>query len=206
MTSTDDLIACPRCDALYRVREPATGQRATCQRCHMVLIAPRRNAMFRILALSVTVLILMVAAVFLPFLSISVGGFSNRSSVLDAALAFSGGPMTLLALAVAALIVMIPLTRVGLVIYVLGPPALGYVPLRGAASAFRLAEALKPWSMAEIFVLGVAVALVKVSDLAQVHYGPAFWMFAVLVVILVFQDMLMCRWSIWKMLEERRAG
>ena len=34
-----------------------------------------------------------------------------------------------------------------------------------------------PWSMAEIFVIGVAVALVKVSGLASVTLGPAFWSF-----------------------------
>ena len=33
--------------------------------------------------------------------------------------------------------------------------------------AFRLAEALQPWSMAEIFVIGCAVALVKIADLAE---------------------------------------
>ena len=55
--------------------------------------------------------------------------------------------------------------------------------------------------MAEIFALGCAVALVKISDLAEVNFGPAFWMFAVLVVMIVVQDTLMCRYSVWKSLE-----
>ena len=56
--------------------------------------------------------------------------------------------------------------------------------------------------MAEIFVIGVAVALVKISDLARVDYGPAFWMFAALVVVITIQDGYMCRWSIWKSLDK----
>jgi paraquat-inducible protein A len=34
--------------------------------------------------------------------------------------------------------------------------------------------------------------------------GPAFWMFAALVVVTVLQDTLMCRWSLWHTLEEQR--
>jgi paraquat-inducible protein A len=54
--------------------------------------------------------------------------------------------------------------------------------------------------MAEIFVIGCAVALVKIADLADVVFGPAFWMFALLVVLIVAQDRLMCRWSVWNAL------
>jgi len=37
---TRDLIGCPNCDQLYRVRPIEDGTRATCTRCHTVLIAP----------------------------------------------------------------------------------------------------------------------------------------------------------------------
>jgi paraquat-inducible protein A len=100
--------------------------------------------------------------------------------------------------------VLIPILRVLLITYVLTPLVLGRRPMRHAAAAFRLSEDLRPWSMAEIFVIGVAVALVKVADLAQVVLGPAFWMFAALVIVTVLQDTFMCRWSLWRTLEERR--
>ena len=81
------------------------------------------------------------------------------------------------------------------------PLVRGRPPYTMAASAFRVAEQLRPWSMAEIFVLGVAVALVKVAGLATVSLGPAFWAFAALVVITVLQDNAMCRYTIWKTIE-----
>jgi paraquat-inducible protein A len=46
--------------------------------------------------------------------------------------------------------------------------------------------------------------LVKVSALAQVHLGSAFWMMCVLVVVVLLQDNMMCRWSIWNALERRK--
>lgn len=200
-TDPRDMIACPNCDALHRVVVPAAGQRATCVRCHTVLIAPRRHAGMVIIMLSVAVMILVFGAVFFPFLSISRMGFSNSTSILDAALAFTDGPLIVLSLAVAALIVVVPLMRVMLIVYVLWPVVWDRPPHAAARQAFRLSEALRPWSMAEIFALGCAVALVKVADLANLALGPAFWMFAVLVVLIVVQDTMMDRWSVWAALD-----
>jgi paraquat-inducible protein A len=200
----EELIACPHCDALHQVALPRAGERALCRRCGTVLIAPRAGAYLHILLLAATVMILMIGAIFFPFLELRVAGLHSDASVFDAARAFAQGDTAPLAIAVAALIVLIPVTRVLLVVYVLVPLVLGHRPSQHASVAFRLSEDLRPWSMAEIFVVGVAVALVKVADLAQVILGPAFWMFAALVIVTVLQDTLMCRWSLWHTLEQER--
>jgi len=151
-------------------------------------------------------LILIVGATFFPFLSIDAAGNKNAVSVFDSALAFVGGPLFLLALATAALILVVPLIRTLLTLYVLVPVVLDRRPARHAMQAFRLSQALRPWSMAEIFALGCAVALVKVADLATVGFGPAFWMFGGLVVLVVAQDNFMCKWSVWNSLEHPKES
>jgi paraquat-inducible protein A len=197
----DGLIVCPTCDAAYRMKRPKDGERAVCQRCHKVLIAPRDNAGLHIIAIALAVFFLILGAAIFPFLTIDAAGNQNAVSILDAALAFSGGPMILLSLATAALIIFVPLLRVLLTLYVLVPVVLDRPPARHAISAFRISEGLRPWSMAEIFAIGCAVALVKVADLAHVGFGPAFWMFGILVVLVVAQDSFMCKWSVWNSLE-----
>lgn len=197
-----ELIACPKCDALYHVVEPAFRQRAVCARCHHVLIQPRHGAGMRLIAISLTIVILVVAATVSPFLTIRVGGAWHSSSILDAALSFQGGSFYALALTVAALIVFFPVLRALLLLYTLIPVVFDRPPAKGARAAFRLSEDLRPWSMAEVFAIGCAVALVKVADLADVDFGPAFWMFSALVVLVVVQDTFMCRYSVWKALEE----
>ncbi|QFT58123.1 Paraquat-inducible protein A [Sulfitobacter sp. THAF37] len=208
MTSTplDELIVCPQCDAVYHLKRPGVGERAQCQRCHTVLIAPRRHAGLRIIAVALSVVVLIIGAAVFPFLSIDAAGNKNSVSVLDAALAFSGGPMIFLSLATAGLIIIIPLLRALLTVYVLMPVVLDRDPAPHAMHAFRLSEALRPWSMAEIFAIGCAVALVKVSDLANVDFGPAFWMFAILCVLVIAQDSFMCKWSVWNSLENPRVS
>jgi len=200
------LVACPTCDVLHRLSDVPPGAKARCRRCGTVLLAPRHQALTNIVMLSGTSLVLMIAAVFFPFLELRAAGLSQRSSLFDAVLAFSEGLMLPLAFAVAALIILLPLFRFAALIYALGPMAIGWRPARHAATAFRLASQARPWAMAEIFIVGVAVALVKVAGLAQVSLGPAFWALAALVVVTVLKDNFMCRLSVWKTLEERRPS
>lgn len=197
----EELIVCPVCDATYKLQRPKHGERAVCSRCHKVLIAPRKKAGAQIIAVSIAVVVLIIAASVFPFLQISAGGRTNAVSILDAALSFTEGPMLVLALLTAGFIIFVPLLRMLLTLYVLIPVVLDRPAARHAIGAFRLSEALQPWSMAEIFALGCAVALVKVADLATVSFGPAFWMFGVLVVLVIAQDGFMCKWSVWNSLE-----
>lgn len=199
------LIGCPQCDATYTLAAPKSGETAHCARCGYRLIAPRKKAGMQIIMLSLTIAVLVIAASVFPFLTISAAGRSNSVSILQAALVFSDGILVVLALATAALIIFIPLLRVLLSLYVLTPVVFDRPPARGAVKAFRLSEALRPWSMAEIFAIGCAVALVKVTDLADVQFGPAFWMFTILVFLVVLQDTFLCRWSVWNSLDKTRT-
>lgn len=201
-----DLIVCHRCDAAFVLELPENGQRAVCQRCDTVLISPRRKAGMQIIALSLSIVILITAAAVLPFLSVHSAGTSNSVSVLETALAFSDGPLVLLTLATASLIFFIPLLRVLLSIYVLWPIVADRPPAKYARRAFRLSETLRPWSMAEVFAIGCAVALIKINELVHVSLGPAFWMFAVLVVLVVAQESVICRWSVWNALSQNRKS
>ncbi|WP_136441669.1 paraquat-inducible protein A [Pacificoceanicola onchidii] len=195
-------IACPNCDALYTAALPEEGGRAVCARCHTVLISTRENAGIQVLALSAAVLILVIAAVFHPFLEIHASGFGNRVSLLDVATSFRSGTLVLVSVATVMLIVLVPLIRTLLLIYVIAPIELKRPPLRHAKGAFHLAQELKPWAMTEVFSIGCAVALVKVSDLAQLDFGPAFWMFLALSVFVVINDRYLCTWSIWAAIED----
>ena len=201
----DELMACPTCDALYRARMPEHGERAVCTRCHMVLIAPRKRAGLNLIALSLAATILVTAAMFFPFLEIQAAGFGNKASILDVALSFESGLMVALAAATVAMIVLFPLLRTLLLLYVLVPIVYDRAPAPHARKAFRLAQGMKPWSMSEIFAIGCAVALVKVADLAHIGLGPAFWMFALLVVIMIIQDLTLCAWSVWNALDTQQT-
>lgn len=196
------LIACPRCDALHVEEELEPGETARCVRCGNVLAKPRGGAFTQLIALSFTTVVLMMGAIFFPFLEISRMGFGNATSLFGVAMAFADGVLLPLVLAVMAMIVGLPVMRAFLLVYTLAPLVKGQPPHRHAATAFRWSEELRPWSMAEIFVIGTAVALVKVAGLATVHLGPAFWAFCALILVNLASRGFMCQTTIWDAIED----
>ncbi|MFN4059853.1 MAG: paraquat-inducible protein A [Paracoccus hibiscisoli] len=196
------LMACPLCDALHVEEDLDPGETARCIRCGTVLAKPRDGAFAQLIALAFTSMVLLVGAVFFPFLEVSTMGFGNASSLFDVALAFADGVLLPLVIAVLAMIIGLPILRSFLLVYTLVPLAQGRPPHRHAARAFRWSEILRPWSMAEIFVIGTAVALVKVAGLATVHLGPAFWAFCALIFVNLASRAFMCQTSIWDAIED----
>ena len=206
VTAPHRYVVCPNCDALYRAKSVPKGGVAACTRCHTVLAAPRRKAGMLIICLAISTLVLIVAAVFFPFLTLEAQGFRSSASLLDVALSFSGNGLRVLVFLMLAVVLAVPAMRSALLLYVLTPLVFDYPPRPLAAPAFRLATNLKPWAMAEVFAIGCAVALVKITDLAQVALGQAFWMFTVLVALVVIQDRFLCSWSVWNALSPRKTS
>lgn len=195
--TVENVLVCPQCDALY---DDPGQTRLRCSRCHTLLNAPERALGWRLILIAGLSAVLIYGAVTLPFLTINRFWISNEATLLHTAMTFDG-PLLILSLLVLALIVLLPLARLGFMLYALIPILLNFGRLPGAARFFRWSEALKPWSMAEIFLLGAGVALIKVADMAEVTFGPAFYMFAAAVVLIWVQDRTVCRHSIWRALE-----
>ena len=130
-------------------------------------------------------------------------GFSSSAKLTDTARAFAEGLTAPLAVALILVIVVVPVVRAVALFYALLPIRLGGRPARGARKAFRLACELRPWSMAEIFIVGVAVALVKVGGMATVSFGPAFWELTLVVLIVVLESYSFCEKTLWRIIDQK---
>ncbi len=199
----EDLVACPHCDALHHAVVLGETERALCVRCGSLLAAPRARSFLQVLALAFAAMILMAAAIFFPFLSISSHGFGHASSVFEVAMAFSDSWYAPLSFAVLMVIAALPALRFAGLIYTLWPLAQGRPPWPHAATVFRMVEEMQPWSMAEIFVIGTAVALVKIGGLAAISFGPAFWAFCALIIVTVLKNIYMSKSAIWEAIGQK---
>jgi len=198
-------IACPHCDVIYRFTAEEMVTRTRCVRCGYQLTLGKSEAITRVVGLALTSTILMGIVLFAPFLYLDAGPFDSSASVVDVVLGFATGIMAPLAFAVLVFIILVPLARSVLLIYALAPLLAGYGNAAGAQSALRWAFQLKPWAMAEIFMVGVAVALVKLAGIATVDTGAAFWAFVLLVIVNTLQDTFMCRNTLWTSLATNTA-
>jgi paraquat-inducible protein A len=79
-------------------------------------------------------------------------------------------------------------------------------PPRHLRRVFVLVERLSPWSMIEIFVLGVLVAYVKLGDLVTIHLGTGIFALFVLTFVMVWADGALDRQAIWEGLDRSASA
>lgn len=185
MSTSSDLIICEYCDAVYR-REPLQRhQRALCERCGGVLHRHNALTIQQRLALAITGAILLAFAHSYPVMTISMQGLSNSATLWDSVMILSSGSITLIALVVALAIILAPVLQITLLIWVL---AFAQAGRRAPAFAFSMCwlEALRPWSMLEVCLLGTMVAVIKLAGLLDVIPGIGLLAMAALSVLILY--------------------
>jgi paraquat-inducible protein A len=108
--------------------------------------------------------------------------------------------MAPLALVVLFVTVLAPLARLLSTLYVL-IRAHERRPSRHLRRVFAIAERLRPWSMIEVFVLGVFVAYVKLGDLVTIGLRTGVYALFTLTVVLVWLDSALDREKLWERLD-----
>ncbi len=178
-----DLIACHECDLLQRLPAEHLAGRVRCRRCGCVLDHGGHDPINPPLALGFTALILFVLSNSFPLLDFSLGGQHASTYLLAGIQQLYAQGAILLAGVVLFTTIIAPLLHISLLIYVFLPLSLGRRP-PGFVAALRIMQAVLPWSMLEIFLLGVIVASVKLAERATIVAGPAAWSLAILVFVL----------------------
>lgn len=180
-----DVIICEYCDAVYQRLALQPHQRALCVRCGGVLQRHIALTVQQRLALAVTGAVLLAFANSYPVMTISMQGISNSATLWDAVLILSQGTITLIALVVALAVILAPSLQVALLIWVLGF-ALGKRRAPAFAFCMRWLEALRPWSMLEVCLLGTLVAVIKLAGLLDVIPGIGLMAMAALSVLIIY--------------------
>lgn len=177
------LVVCAHCDAVHRrVALPARA-RAHCVQCDSVLYRAGRVRLESWLALTLGCAIVYLIANLNPIVELELRGEHTRATLLDALVATWQAGVAPVAVLAALCALVFPLLRIGLELYVLAflhagrrPPAL--------AAAMQALRVMRPWSMVEVFMLGVLVALVKLGSDATVIPGAGLAGFAGLTVLM----------------------
>ena len=193
-------ISCHECDLVHRVPAVPGTHTAKCTRCGATLYQARTNGLERTLALTVTGLILFVLANAFPLMTFTMAGRSQENSLISGAVEFWNAGFPDLAVLVFATSVALPLVSLLSMAYVLVPLELGARPWH-AAPVFRLASALRPWAMMEVFMLGVFVAVVKLADFAELSMGPGIYCFSALIVITAAAAWMLDPHDVWRRLD-----
>ena len=197
-------LACIECDLLVRVGELVGRQRAYCPRCGHLLTVSTEDGLTKALAFAVAAAVLLAAANFFPFLSLRASGLEQVMTLPGSALQLHRDGYTSIAFLVLGPILLVPGAMVATVVALLVPLRRGvFAPW--LVPAGRLLSFLGPWSMVEVFVIGVLVSLVKIGAMATVVMGISFW--AYVAFALCFTAMLthLDRVEMWREIEACRT-
>jgi paraquat-inducible protein A len=178
-----NLVACHDCDLLQHMVAVPPGGVLRCRRCHAELYRNRANSLDRALAFSLAAVVLFVISNLDPIVGLSVSGTVVETTLLGAVDAlYKDGKWPIAAL-VFATTVLTPMLQTASMLWMLVPLRFNRVPW-GAAFVFRLCRLCQPWGMTEVLILGLLVALVKLSVIASVVVGIALWSFGALMLVL----------------------
>lgn len=202
---TKNLIACPDCDLLQHEVEVARHSDAHCVRCGALLYRGTRARLDWMLALMLGSAALLIVSNVFPIAAFEVQGSANATTLMGTVWALIEQGRPLVALLVLATAIVIPAIELSVMLYMLIPLRFGHVP-HGVPFLFRCVIALHPWSMMEVFMLGVLVTLVKLADLATVVPGIALWAFIGLIVLFSAAAASFSARDFWGWVEARKAA
>ncbi|BBL70003.1 paraquat-inducible protein [Methylogaea oryzae] len=196
MCSAAKLIACHECDQLQReIPLPPAGA-AICCRCGALLYRNGSASLDRPLALLLAAAMVFVLANAFPIVGIEAKGNHNATTLFGAVLTLWDEDMPLVAGLVFFTTMLAPAFELAITIFVLGLLYFG-VALRALPLLLRVVLALEPWSMIEVFMLGVLVSVVKLSHLAGIVPGIALWAYAALMVLLAASSAALDAHGLW---------
>lgn len=196
----DALIACPDCDLLQRLPALPPGASARCPRCGRELWRHRVDALNRSLALAVAAAVLFVLANAVPMLGLSAVGHSAETTVIGGAVHLWNNGEEPVAALVLTTAVLAPAAQIAFML-VIALAARRARPRAWVGTLLRYQPTARTWSMIEVMLLGVLVALIKIADYATVIPGLALYVLGVLVFLLAGMQASFDAREVWSRIE-----
>ncbi len=196
------LRECADCGQFQGLPDCPVGHTVRCVRCGGWMRTVRRDPVALSLACTLAALSLYVLAVSMPLMTLDIYGRTHTADILTGPLALLDQP-SLLALVgglVMIATVLMPAVVIGLnLVLFLG--VLSGTGSRLVPRLLRFKQSLQPWSMIEVYMLGIFVAYTKLVDLAHVDIGVALYALAAIMVLMIAGDSAFDAAAVWERLD-----
>ncbi len=197
----ESLVACEGCDQLYRHRPLALGEKAVCQECGTRLYGSSIDSLERTLALNLAALALFFLANVMLFLHVSLEGQAQSNHIYSGVSDLAGFNYLPLAGLILFTTMLAPLAKILVTLYAVSSALMGR-RFPGVAVAMRTAEVLSTWSMLEVYLLAVIVAVGELSQMATVDLRIGSYAFFALILISTWANSTLESEAVWSRLEE----
>lgn len=180
-------LTCHQCGARYRRVSLQPGEWARCTRCDAVLEQYSSFTPGAWFAVVLGTMMMFIIANAYPVATLYLQGSGQPATFLDAIRVTWDAGYPLVAIMTFAAGFLFPILHLAVLLWVLGPMALGKMPLY-FESAIHLVEKIKPWCMVPVFLMGVLVSVVKLAGMASLK--PGIGLFAIAVTTILMTSLL----------------
>lgn len=198
------LLACHVCGLVSR--SPKVGGHAACGRCGAALHPRKPYSIGRTWALLIAAALLYVPANALPVMQTTTLFGSQEDTILSGvAYLWTSGSWPL-AIVVFAASITVPLLKIiALTVLVVSTQRRTAWRPRERTLLYRVIELVGRWSMLDIYVVTVLVALVHLQGLATIQAGPGAVAFGAVVVLTMLASLSFDPRLIWDPIDERNG-
>ncbi|WP_349570542.1 paraquat-inducible protein A [Azotobacter salinestris] len=197
------LAPCHGCALLVRT---GAGHAVRCPRCGSLLHARKPDSIARTWAFIVAAAILYIPANLLPIMETSSLFGAQKDTIMSGVVYLWVSGSWHLALVVFIASILVPMAKlIALVILVLSVQLRARWQPVQRTRLYRLVELVGRWSMLDVYVVTLLVALVQLEALATIRPGPGALAFGAVVVLTMFAAMSFDPRLIWDALEKDDA-
>ncbi len=191
------------CHTCHLLSQAGIGVHSShCSRCGTRLHSRKPNSLSRTWALTLTAYILYIPANLLPIMTVTMSGKGEPDTIFSGVKELVTGGMWPLALLIFFASITVPVLKLLTLTYLLLSVHFksSWRP-KERTTLYRITETVGRWSMIDIFVIAILVALVKLGSLATIEAGAGGVAFGGVVVITMFAAMSFDPRLIWDALE-----
>ncbi len=182
------LISCHSCHLLCKRAKRSADM--VCPRCGAHLHDRKPNSIARTWALVLAAIIFYVPANVLPITIVISLGKAQSDTIMSGVIYFIHTGMWPIALVIFLASIFIPLMKLLILIFLLiSVQRKSNWRQQDRTRLYRITEIIGRWSMVDIFVVTILVALVHLGGLATIHAGPGAIFFGAVVVTTIFAAM-----------------
>lgn len=205
-THPSSTISCSSCHLLCH--RPALDDRppGQCPRCGARLHHRKQNSIARTWALTLAALIFYLPANLLPISQLSQLGTVQSDTIVSGVIYFFKTGMWPIALIIFIASIFIPLLKLMILVFLLiSVQRRSQWRPRDRTRLYRITEAVGRWSMVDIYVITILVALIELGAVADIDAGPAAIFFSIVVVLTMLAAMSFDPRLIWDAQESHNA-
>jgi paraquat-inducible protein A len=180
------LVSCHSCDLL--TDSQGRGHMSLqCPRCGASLHSRKTNSLARTWALVIAAFIFYVPAMVLPITKVTSLGHVQTDTIMSGVILFIQTGSWEIALVIFVASIIVPMMKLLILVYLLiSVQRKSDRRSNDRAKLYRLTEFVGRWSMVDIYVVAILVALVNLGVIADIDAGPAAFYFATVVIITIF--------------------